>query len=255
MVEKDSLEFLENMRSDSTGLNAEGESTDISSAGVSFPKKGVLEVKMISASFNHLEILKDLNLRIERGESIGIYGSNGSGKSTLLKIVSGFLKPSKGIILLNGSDITGLSVEKRVELGISFTFQIPRPFEELTVLENILIAKTRRLRDFKTALKKTEELLEVFEIDEIAERKAKNLSQGEKKLLEICRSVAVDPTYLLLDEPFASLDTENAKKIRGKIRMLKERGVSMIVTSHRSRILRGITDRIYHLEDGILKEV
>jgi ABC-type branched-subunit amino acid transport system ATPase component len=211
----------------------------------------MLKLRDVSKKFNNLMVLKKINLDIRTGETIGIYGPNGSGKSTLLKILSGFTKPSCGKVFINDRDITEMPAEKRAELGIAYAFQIPRPFERLTVFENIYTTSLLR-SDPEEAAIKTEELLYQFELSDVSDSRAANLSQGEMKLLEICRSVATQPDFLLLDEPFAALDKENARVIRRKIRMLRSMDMGIVITAHRSRILEGLVDRIMKIEYGIL---
>jgi ABC-type branched-subunit amino acid transport system ATPase component len=210
----------------------------------------MLEVRGVTKRFNSIVVLEKVTLEIERAEVIGICGPNGSGKSTLLRIVSGLEKPDSGKILLDGRDITAEPAEKRVELGIGFSFQIPRPFKKMTVFENVLSACMLKYRD---AITKAEELLKTFDLDEMADRKAETLSQGELKLLELCRTLCTSPDYILLDEPFTALDRENVRRIREKIREIKGE-VGMIITAHQSRILEREADRVYRIEFGRIVE-
>ena len=212
----------------------------------------MLKLKSVSKQFNTVKVLRDVSLKLEKGRAIGLCGPNGSGKSTLLKIISGFEKPSCGKVILGERDITKAPVERRVELGLSFAFQIPRPFQRLTVYENILPGCMLRY-DKREAITKAEELLKIFDLEKLADAKAENLSQGELKLLELCRSLSTEPDYVLLDEPYAALDKENTRKVRGKLRTMKEMGVGMLITAHRTKILEGFTDDIYWIEFGSIK--
>jgi branched-chain amino acid transport system ATP-binding protein/lipopolysaccharide export system ATP-binding protein len=214
----------------------------------------MLKVREISRSFNNLTVLSKISFNLEEGEVIGICGPNGSGKSTLLKIISGMIKPSCGKVFLDEKNVTPLPMERRVELGISYAFQIPRPFKKMTVFENVLVGCLLRYR-YEEAIERTQKLLEQFDLEEISKRKAKHLSQGELKLLELCRSISTEPGFLLLDEPFAALDSKNTLKVRKKVKMMKKLGIGIIITAHKTRILKNITDRIYLLEFGELKGV
>ncbi len=209
----------------------------------------MLKVKGVSKQFNSLTVLKDVSFNLKKGEVVGLCGPNGSGKSTLLKIISGFEKPSCGKIILNERDLTKAPVEKRVEFGLSFAFQMPRPFSKLTVFENILIGCMLRYEKGEAMLK-AGELLDLFDLVKLADRRAKNLSQGELKLLELCRSLSTEPEFILLDEPFAALDRENARNVRRKLRIMKEMEVGMLITAHKTRILERLADKIYWIELG-----
>ncbi|AGK60265.1 ABC-type branched-chain amino acid transport systems, ATPase component [Archaeoglobus sulfaticallidus PM70-1] len=211
----------------------------------------MLKVKNVSKQFGDLVVLREINLEIDRGEVIGIFGPNGCGKSTLLRIISGFEKPSCGKIIMEGKNITGFSVERRAEIGISYAFQIPKPFESLTVFENVLAGFLLRY-DEKEAARKASDLLRKFDIDHISNRKATYLSQGELKLLELCKSVSTEPELLLLDEPFSALDRENSKNVMKKVRLMRDDGIAMLITAHKKRILERISDRIFSIENGRL---
>jgi|Deesub1362B_J571_1020462.scaffolds.fasta_scaffold00027_74 ABC-type branched-subunit amino acid transport system ATPase component len=215
---------------------------------------GMLKIKGVSKQFNSLTVLKDVSFNLRKGEVVGLCGPNGSGKSTLLKIISGFEKPSCGKIILNERDITKTPVEERVELGLSFAFQMPRPFLKMTVFENLLTGCMLRYEK-KEAMLKAEELLELFGLEKLAGRKAMNLSQGELKLLELCRSLSTEPDFILLDEPFAALDRENTKNVRKKLKMMKKMGVGMLITAHKTRILEKLADETYWIELGKIKRI
>ncbi|MBO8182856.1 MAG: ATP-binding cassette domain-containing protein [Archaeoglobus sp.] len=214
----------------------------------------MLKLKRISKQFNSLVVLKDVSLSLQKGEAIGLCGPNGSGKSTLLKIISGFEKPTCGKVFLNDRDITKFAVEKRVELGLSFAFQIPRPFAKLSVYENVLSGCLLRYEK-EEAMLKAEELLKTFHLESLADRKAENLSQGELKLLELCRSLSTEPDYVLLDEPYAALDKENTRKVRRMLRKMKRMEVGMLITAHRTKILEGFADEVFWIELGRISRV
>ncbi|RLI78037.1 ABC transporter ATP-binding protein [Archaeoglobales archaeon] len=214
----------------------------------------MLKIKSVSKQFNSFTVLKDVSFNLEKGEVVGLCGPNGSGKSTLLRIISGFEKPSCGKIILNERDITKAPVEKRVELGLSFAFQMPRPFLRMTVFENILTGCMLRCEK-EEAMLKAEELLKLFGLEKLADEKAINLSQGELKLLELCRSLSTEPDFILLDEPFAALDRENTKNVRKKLKMMKEIGAGMLITAHKTRILEKLADETYWIELGKVRRI
>ena len=211
----------------------------------------MLRVRNLSKSFNSLIILRNVNFEVKRGEVIGIFGPNGSGKSTLLKCIAGLEKPDCGKVILRDRDVTDLKPWEIVEVGIVYAFQIPRPFKSLTFLENIAIA-LMRFRSRDEAMENAKEILDKFELDDLANKKAGNLSQGETKLLETLRAYATNPEVMLLDEPFASLDMENALRLKSKLKMMKAEGVSMIITTHRKKIISDIASRFYMLKEGVI---
>ncbi len=211
----------------------------------------MLRVRNLSKSFNSLIILRNVNFEVKRGEVIGIFGPNGSGKSTLLKCIAGLEKPDCGKVILRDRDVTDLKPWEIVEVGIVYAFQIPRPFKSLTFLENIAIA-LMRFRSRDEAMENAKEILDKFELDDLANKKAGNLSQGETKLLETLRAYATNPEVMLLDEPFASLDMENALRLKSKLKMMKAEGISMIITTHRKKIISDIASRFYMLKEGVI---
>jgi len=211
----------------------------------------MLKVRNLSKSFRGFVVLKNINFEIERGEVVGIYGPNGSGKSTLLKCIAGLEKPDCGKIILEDRNITSLKTWEVVEAGVVYAFQIPRPFKSLSFLENVAIP-LMRFYGKDEALKLARDILSKFGLADLADRRAEKLSQGETKLLEILRAYATHPHVMLLDDPFASLDMENALRLKEKLKIMKEEGQSMIITTHRRKIISDLAVRFYKLEGGVL---
>ncbi len=213
----------------------------------------MLRVRSVSKAKGRVMILKNVNLEVEEGEVVGLFGPNGSGKSTLLKTIAGFEKPSCGKIFFGDLDITSMPPEKIAKLGIVYTFQIPRGFKDMNVLENIAIA-LMNTHSVKDAFKIAEKLLKEWGLDHIMWRKAELLSHGEIRLVEILKAYSLSPKVLLLDEPFAGLDVYNVAKVRERIEALKDEGLSMLITSHRRKILVGLADRFIRMEGGRIAE-
>ncbi len=207
----------------------------------------MLRVKEVCKVYNGVVVLKGISIELKEGEVLGIVGPNGSGKSTLLRIISGFEKPNCGRVYFYDKEIMGLKPEEIVRLGIAYTFQIPRPFKNLTVLENIAVASLLRFNRRK-AFEIAREICDLFKLN--GNEIASNLSQGNLKILEIARALATQPKLLLLDEPFSGLDVENTKTVLNKVIKLKEMGYSMIITAHRVKILEKIADRFLELRGG-----
>jgi ABC-type branched-subunit amino acid transport system ATPase component len=200
----------------------------------------MLEVVEVSKMFGRNVVLKNVTFSLKNG-ILGIYGANGSGKTTLLKIISGFEKPSCGRVFFNGREITNKAPQEIVKLGVAMAFQIPRVFWNLTVHENVLLAA--RETDY------TAEICRELNLEDVLFKKAKEISQGKVKLLQLAMCFALKPKLALLDEPFASLDAENVEVVLG---FLKKRGseISMIITAHRTKILKTIASQMLEIRGG-----
>ncbi|NHW88740.1 MAG: ATP-binding cassette domain-containing protein [Archaeoglobales archaeon] len=200
----------------------------------------MLEVIEVSKMFGRNVVLKNVTFSLKNG-ILGIYGANGSGKTTLLKIISGFEKPSCGRVFFNGREITNKAPQEIVKLGVAMAFQIPRVFWNLTVHENVLLAA--RETDY------TAEICKELNLEDVLFKKAKEISQGKVKLLQLAMCFALKPKLALLDEPFASLDAENVEVV---LEFLKKRGseISMIITAHRTKILKTIASQMLEIRGG-----
>jgi ABC-type branched-subunit amino acid transport system ATPase component len=200
----------------------------------------MLEVVEVSKMFGRNVVLKNVTFSLKNG-ILGIYGANGSGKTTLLKIISGFEKPSCGRVFFNGREITNKAPQEIVKLGVAMAFQIPRVFWNLTVHENVLLAA--RETDY------TAEICKELNLEDVLFKKAKEISQGKVKLLQLAMCFALKPKLALLDEPFASLDAENVEVV---LEFLKRRGgeISMIITAHRTKILKTIASEMLEIRGG-----
>ncbi|MCD6493796.1 MAG: ABC transporter ATP-binding protein [Archaeoglobaceae archaeon] len=210
----------------------------------------MLVVKNVSKTYNSNVVLKDVSLELKK-RILGIVGPNSSGKSTLLRIIAGLEKPSCGKILFRDKDITRLNANKRVELGIVYAFQIPRPFYRLTVLENVMIGCL--IRNGENIRERAIKICKMMGIDHLINAKAKVLSQGELKLLELARVIATEPEIILLDEPFAALDKKNAKVVKEKLLEFKRMNYRMLITAHRFKILRDIADGFVEIKEGKIR--
>ena len=210
-----------------------------------------LTVKDLHKSFGRKNVVKGVDFSMQTGEVLGLLGPNGAGKTTTFYMIVGFYKPTAGDIFLNTQQITKLPMYKRARLGISYLPQEPSVFKKLTVEENIWsILETRKDLSFKEKKQQLEELIEEFSIGRIRKQYAYTLSGGERRRTEIARSLAIEPKFLLLDEPFAGIDPIAVADIKGMIALLAKRGIGILITDHNVRDTLEITDRAIIVSTG-----
>jgi lipopolysaccharide export system ATP-binding protein len=206
-----------------------------------------LEGINISKSFNRRVVVHGISLEVYQGEIIGLLGPNGAGKTTTFLMMLGIHKPETGKILLNGKDITKDPVYIRARLGISFLPQEPSIFKGLSVQENV-----EAIMDMHPDRRNLDigKILAEMGLSELGNRKAYLLSGGERRRLEIARSLVLAPDFLLLDEPFAGIDPIQIKEIQKLIKTFREKGLGIIITDHNVREILKITDRSYIINKG-----
>ncbi len=209
-----------------------------------------LEVEHLKKRYKEKVVLEDISLYVQEGEIVGLLGPNGAGKTTTFKSLLGFIKPDSGNIYLNGEDITDLPVYERARKGISFLPQEPSIFGDLSVWDNLMIFLEFHVPDRKERERKAKELLEEFNIYDLKNQKAYTLSGGQRRRLEIARSLIINPSFLLLDEPFAGVDPISVKEINKLIVDLIHRDIGVIITDHNVRETLKITDRAYIIAHG-----
>lgn len=210
-----------------------------------------LRASSLYKSFGKKHVVKGVDFIVNTGEVLGLLGPNGSGKTTSFYMVIGFHKPTRGEIFLDEKRLTHLPMYKRAQMGISYLPQEPSVFRKLTVEENIWAILERR-KDLTKAQKKSmlEELIEEFSIVKIRRQFAYTLSGGERRRTEIARSLAIDPKFLLLDEPFAGIDPIAVADLKKMISILKNRGIGILITDHNVRDTLEITDRAIIINNG-----
>ena len=209
-----------------------------------------LRANSLYKSFGKKQVVKGVDFFVNTGEVLGLLGPNGSGKTTSFYMTIGFYKPTSGEIFLDKSRLTHLPMYKRAQMGISYLPQEPSVFRKLTVEENIWAILERR-KDLTKAQKKSmlEELIDEFSIAKIRRQFAYTLSGGERRRTEIARSLAIDPKFLLLDEPFAGIDPIAVADLKKMISILKNRGIGILITDHNAAVLE-ITDRAIIINNG-----
>ena len=208
-----------------------------------------LEAHNISKSFKNRCVVNHVSLVVNQGEVIGLLGPNGAGKTTTFLMLLGIHKADTGKILLNEKDITREPVYIRAREGIGFLPQEPSIFKGLTVKENI-VAIVDMQPGYKSLGFNIDEILAEMGLTELKYKKAYVLSGGERRRLEIARSLVLSPDFLLLDEPFAGIDPIQIKELQNLIKKLKERGLGIIITDHNVREILKITDRSYIINRG-----
>lgn len=209
-----------------------------------------LRTEKLVKSFKQRVVVSDLSLSLDAGEVVGLLGPNGAGKTTAFYMVLGLTRPDSGRVLLNGEDITFLPVHQRARRGMGFLPQEPSIFRKLTVEENILaILEAVGVRPEARA-GRAQALLRELNIAHLAKSRAYTLSGGERRRAEITRALATDPSFMLLDEPFAGIDPIAVYDIQGIIGQLKDRGIGVLITDHNVRETLQIVDRAYIIHEG-----
>ena len=206
----------------------------------------------IGKRFKKRPVLRDVSVRVQRGEAVGLLGPNGAGKTTCFYCITGLINPDSGSIWLDGHDITGLPMYRRARLGIGYLPQEASIFRGLSVENNIraVLEVSEPDRDAREA--QLEDLLNEFSITHIRQAPALALSGGERRRVEIARALASRPAFILLDEPLAGIDPIDVADIRDLVSHLKHRGLGVLITDHNVRETLDIIDRAYILHDGVV---
>ncbi len=213
-------------------------------------RKGVLSVHGVEKSFVGRKVVKGVSLYVRKGEAVGLLGPNGAGKTTVFYMVTGLIKADKGRVELDGHNVTGLPMYQRARLGIGYLPQEASIFRGLTVEQNIRAVLEVVERDPKRRERDLNGLLEEFNIARLRKTPAIALSGGERRRVEIARSLATRPNYMLLDEPFAGIDPIAVGDIQALVRHLTNRGIGVLITDHNVRETLGLTDRAYIIYSG-----
>mgnify|MGYP002626596514 CR=1 FL=1 len=209
-----------------------------------------IEAKNLVKSFKKRVVVNDVSIKVEKGEIVGLLGPNGAGKTTSFYMIVGLEKPDSGDVFLSEVNISQMPMYRRAQLGISYLTQEASIFRKLTVEENIMaILETMKLSKDERK-DRLEKLLNEFNINHVKERKGTELSGGERRRVEIARCLALEPQFILLDEPFAGVDPLAVADIQAIIRYLRERGMGILITDHNVRETLNIVDRAYILNLG-----
>lgn len=216
----------------------------------------MIDIKGITKSFGSLQVLKGIDLHIDKGEVVSIVGPSGAGKTTLLQIIGTLDKPDSGQIIINGTDVSSLSRKKLSEFRnqhIGFVFQFHQLLPEFTALENIMIPAFIAGKSRSEAKKKAEELLDFMGLSDRAGHKPSELSGGEKQRVAVARALINNPAVILADEPSGSLDSKNKEELHQLFFNLRDKfGQTFVIVTHDEHLAR-ITDRTIAMRDGMLE--
>lgn len=206
----------------------------------------------LKKTYNGREVVKSVSIDVGRGEVVGLLGPNGAGKTTSFYMMVGLVKADKGFINLDSENVTELPLHVRAKKGIGYLPQEASIFRELSVEENIFsVLEVRYLSD-KERQNALDDLIRDFSLDHIRKSKGRELSGGERRRVEIARSLALDPKFVLLDEPFAGVDPLAVSDIQSIIKRLKQKNIGVLITDHNVRETLGIVDRAYIMSQGEL---
>jgi lipopolysaccharide export system ATP-binding protein len=211
----------------------------------------ILSAVNLSKKFKFREVVKGISFEINSGEVVGLLGPNGAGKTTAFYMVVGLIAADKGKVILDGKDVTSLAMHHRARLGIGYLPQEASIFRKLSVAKNIMaILQTREELSRADRERLLEELLEELHISHVRNSLGISLSGGERRRVEIARALAVEPRFILLDEPFAGVDPISILDIQRIIKHLSERGIGVLITDHNVRETLGICTRAYIVNEG-----
>ena len=213
-----------------------------------------LSAKNLKKNYSQKNVVNNIDINLEKGEIVGLLGPNGAGKTTTFYMITGMIRPSSGTILLDDIDITKLPMYQRARMGIGYLAQEPSIFGKLTVENNLKIVLETVLPKDIDQNNLIDELLDQFNIHHLRNSLGSSLSGGERRRVEICRTLALNPDFVLLDEPFAGVDPIAVEDIQQMIMSLKKKNIGVLITDHNVRETLSITDRSYLLYIGeILK--
>ncbi len=213
--------------------------------------QNTLYAKNIAKSFKGRQVVKDISITVEQGQVVGLLGPNGAGKTTSFDMIVGQIQADQGSIMLNDEDITRLPMHGRAQKGISYLPQQASIFRKLSVTENILsVLEIRKGLSRKDRHHLLESLIEEFQIGHIRDSLGMSLSGGERRRVEIARALAIEPLFILLDEPFAGVDPISVSEIKKIILQLKEKSIGVLITDHDVRETLDICEKAYIVNAG-----
>jgi lipopolysaccharide export system ATP-binding protein len=213
-------------------------------------QESILVAENLVKAYGGKAVVNGLSLQVGKGEVVGLLGPNGAGKTTAFYMTIGLIRPDRGRVIFKGLDVTKRPIHERARLGMGYLAQEPSVFRDLTVEENILCVLETLPIEPQERKKRLSHLLQELNLGKLAKKKAISLSGGERRRLEITRSLVTEPSLLLLDEPFANIDPLAVADVKQMIRHLKLKGISILITDHNAREMFSIVDRSYLVREG-----
>ena len=212
----------------------------------------LLETRNIEKRFGGLLVLKNVSFEVKKGEILSLIGPNGAGKTSLFNILTGFLKPTSGDIFYKGRLWKDITPEKMCASGIARTFQVVKPLNGLTVLENITVGSLLKYKNLRQAMRKAHEVVEYLDLLEHKDKLASSLPIGLRKKLEIAKSIATEPELLLLDEPMGGLNSGEVEEMIKLIRQFRDNGLTIVLVEHVMKAVMNLSDRVLVLNQGVI---
>ena len=209
-----------------------------------------IEAQNLCKSYKKRQVVKNVSLKVNKGEIVGLLGPNGAGKTTTFNMITGIIKPESGKVYSNEKEVTSYPMYKRANLGIGYLAQEPSIFRNLTVEDNIYAILEMKNMPKEQQDREVAQLLKEFKLTHVAKSLGYSLSGGERRRVEIARTIANNPDFILLDEPFAGVDPIAVEDIQDIIKYLKERGLGILITDHSVRETLKITERAYIMAEG-----
>ena len=210
----------------------------------------LLEVKGVSMFFGGLAAISDVSFDIQKGDILGLIGPNGAGKTTMFNVVNGFYAPSKGTVFFKGKKISGMKPHQICKFGMARTFQVVKPLQRMSVLDNVIASAFLRVKSRGEAEEIAREKIKFTGLHDDMDVISKGLPLGKRKKLEIARALATQPEMILLDESFAGLNPAELDESIEIIRKIKERGITIMIIEHHMKVIMAISDRIVVLSYG-----
>ena len=209
-----------------------------------------IETHNLVKAFGERRVVNDVSINVEQGTVVGLLGPNGAGKTTTFYMIVGIEKPDSGEVLIDGREITHMPMHERAIAGIGYLPQEASIFRKMTVEDNIMAILEATELSAEKRVEKMNSLIAEFHVEHIRKRKGSELSGGERRRVEIARALATDPSFILLDEPFAGIDPIAVADIQGMIAHLAQRGIGVLITDHNVRETLSIVDKAYILNNG-----
>ncbi|MBB65682.1 MAG: LPS export ABC transporter ATP-binding protein [Waddliaceae bacterium] len=213
-------------------------------------KVSFLDVRDLVKYYGGKPVVNGLSFQVARGEIVGLLGPNGAGKTTAFYMTVGLIQPDKGKVLFQGQNITKLPMNERAQMGMGYLAQDPSVFRNLTVEQNIMCILENIPISHAERKVRLEKLLHELRLEPLAKMKASGLSGGERRRVEITRALVTNPSFLLLDEPFANIDPIAVHDVQEMIRLLAKKNISILITDHNAREIFSVVDRSYIVRNG-----